>query len=63
MELPRFVVEAHEPRPMLHPSMSLRYRKRIHGRYDALQGENEARRVEVADTLWTLVDQITQTPA
>ena len=62
-ELQRFLAEAQEPPPMLHPSMALQYRKRVQQLYDALQGDDEARRVEAADTLRTLVDQIVLTPA
>ena len=62
-ELERFLAEAQEPPPMLHPSMALQYRRRVQQLYDALQGDDEARRVEAADTLRTLVDQIILTPA
>jgi len=62
-ELERFLAEAQEPPPMLHPSMALQYRRRVQLLYDALQGDDEARRVEAADTLRTLVDQIILTPA
>ena len=62
-ELKSFLAEADEPPPMLHPSMALQYRKRVQQLYEALQGDDEARRVEAADTLRTLVDQIILTPA
>ncbi len=62
-ELERFLADAQEPPLMLHPSMALQYRRRVQQLYDALQGDDEARRVEAADTLRTLVDQIILTPA
>lgn len=62
-ELRSFLAEADEPPPMLHPSMALQYRKRVQQLYDALQGDDDARRVEAAETLRTLVDQIILTPA
>jgi DNA invertase Pin-like site-specific DNA recombinase len=62
-ELRSFLAEADEPPPMLHPSMALQYRKRVQQLYDALQGDDEARRVEAAETLRTLVDQIILTPS
>jgi site-specific DNA recombinase len=62
-ELRSFLAEADEPPPMLHPSMALQYRKRVQQLYEALQGDDEARQVEAADTLRTLVNQIILTPA
>ncbi|WP_323033284.1 hypothetical protein [Paracoccus sp. (in: a-proteobacteria)] len=42
--------------------MALQYRKRIQQLYDALQDEDEGKRIEAADTLRSLVDQIVLTP-
>jgi len=61
-ELQRFLAEAQEPPPMLHPSMALQYRRRVQQLYDALQGDDEERRVEAAEVLRTLVDKIILTP-
>ncbi len=61
-ELELFLAEADEPPPLLHPSMALQYRKRVQQLYDALQDEDEGKRIEVADTLRSLVDQIVLTP-
>ena len=57
-----FLAEADEPPPLLHPSMALQYRKRVQQLYDALQDEDEGKRIEAADTLRSLVDQIVLTP-
>ncbi|KYO49583.1 recombinase family protein [Tistrella mobilis] len=61
-ELEQFLAEADEPPPLLHPSMALQYRKRVQQLYDALQDEDEGKRIEAADTLRSLVDQIVLTP-
>ena len=61
-ELELFLAEADEPPPLLHPSMALQYRKRVQQLYDALQDEDEGKRIEAADTLRSLVDQIVLTP-
>ncbi len=61
-ELELFLAEADEPPPLLHPSMALQYRKRVQQLYDALQDEDEGNRIEAADTLRSLVDQIVLTP-
>lgn len=62
IELEQFLAEADEPPPLLHPSMALQYRKRVQQLYDALQDEDEGKRIEAADTLRSLVDQIVLTP-
>ena len=61
-ELVTFLAEADEPPPLLHPSMALQYRKRVQQFYEALQDEEEEKRVEAADILRSLVDQIVLTP-
>ena len=61
-ELALFLAEAEEPPPLLHPSMALQYRKRVQQLYEALQDEEEEKRVEAADILRSLVDQIVLTP-
>jgi site-specific DNA recombinase len=61
-ELELFLAEADEPPPLLHPSMALQYRKRIQQLYESLQDEEEGKRVEAADTIRSLVDQIVLTP-
>lgn len=62
VELKHFLAEAEEPPPLLHPSMALQYRKRIQQLYESLQDEEEGKRVEAADTIRSLVDQIVLTP-
>src|SRR5690606_6198325 len=61
-ELKNFLAEADEPPPLLHPSMALQYRTRVQQLYDALQDEDEGKRIEAADTLRSLVDQIVLAP-
>ena len=61
-ELAEKLANADEPPPLLHPSMALQYRKRVQQLYDALQDEDEGKRIEAADTLRSLVDQIVLTP-
>lgn len=61
-ELRAFLAEAEEPPPLLHPSMALQYRKRVQQFYEALQDEEEKKRIEAADILRSLVDQIVLTP-
>ena len=48
-ELVTFLAEADEPPPLLHPSMALQYRKRVQQFYEALQDEEEEKRIEAAD--------------
>ena len=61
-ELALFLAEADEPPPLLHPSMALQYRARVQQLYEALQGEDEAQRIEAAGILRSLVDKIVLTP-
>ncbi|MXO02507.1 recombinase family protein, partial [Shinella zoogloeoides] len=61
-ELVTFLAEADEPPPLLHPSMALQYRKRVQQFYEALQDEEEEKRIEAADILRSLVDKIVLTP-
>lgn len=61
-EVEAFLAEADEPPPLMHPSMTQLYRSRVHGLYDALQGEDEEKRTEAADIVGTLVEDIVLTP-
>ncbi|VDS10511.1 Recombinase [Paracoccus haematequi] len=61
-DLEQFLTEADEPPPLLHPSMALQYRKRIQQLYESLQDDDEGKRIEAADTIRSLVDQIVMTP-
>lgn len=61
-ELALFLADAEEPPPLLHPSMALQYRKRVQQLYEALQDEEEEKRIEAADILRSLVDKIVLTP-
>ena len=61
-DLEQFLTEADEPPPLLHPSMALQYRKRIQQLYESLQDDDEDKRIEAADTIRSLVDQIVMTP-
>ena len=61
-ELKAFLAESEEPPPLLHPSMALQYRKRVQQLYEALQDEEEEKRVEAADILRSLVKEIVLTP-
>ncbi|WP_323010582.1 recombinase family protein [Paracoccus sp. (in: a-proteobacteria)] len=61
-DLTTFLAETDEPPPLLHPSMALQYRKRVQQLYEALQGDDEAQRIEAADILRSLVDKIVLTP-
>lgn len=47
---------------LLHPSMALQYHKRVQQLYEALQDEEEEKRIEAADILRSLVDKIVLTP-
>lgn len=61
-ELALLLAEAEEPPPLLHPSMALQYRKRVQQLYETLQDEEEETRIEAADILRLLVDNIILTP-
>ena len=61
-ELRTFLSEAEEPPPLLHPSMALQYRKRVQQLYEALQDEEEEKRIEASDILRSLLEKIVLTP-
>ena len=61
-ELTAFLADADEPPPLLHPAMAGQYRVRVQQLYDALQGDSEEQRLEAADVLRTLVEDIILTP-
>ena len=63
VELTSFLASAEEPPPLLHPAMALQYRLRVQQLYETLQDDSEERRIEAADVLRTLVEDIILTPA
>ncbi|MBN9431703.1 MAG: recombinase family protein [Bosea sp.] len=62
-ELTDFLAGADEPPPLLHPAMAGQYRLRVQQLYETLQDGSEERRIEAADVLRTLVEDIILTPA
>jgi len=60
-ELQQQVKTAHEPPPLLHPSMADLYRTKVEHLAEALQ--SDASRVEASDALRGLIDSIVLTPA
>ncbi|WP_296104720.1 zinc ribbon domain-containing protein [uncultured Agrobacterium sp.] len=63
LELKNFLAGADEPPPVLHPAMARQYRHRVQQLYETLQDDSEEQRVEAADVLRTLVEDIILTPA
>ncbi|GGB09893.1 resolvase [Brucella endophytica] len=61
-ELKTFLETADEPPPLLHPNMALQYRKRVQQLYETLQHNSEEKRMEAADAIRSLVDDIVLTP-
>ncbi|WP_456763990.1 hypothetical protein [Bradyrhizobium sp. USDA 4463] len=61
-ELSAFLANADEPPPLLHPAMAGQYRLRVQQLYASLQNNSDEQRVEAADVLRTLVQQIILTP-
>ena len=61
-ELKQFLSGADEPPPVLHPAMAGQYRLRVQQLYETLQDDSEERRVEAAEVLRTLVEDIILTP-
>ncbi|MVA27881.1 recombinase family protein [Agrobacterium vitis] len=63
IELREFLATADEPPPLLHPAMAGQYRLRVQQLYETLQDDSEERRIEAADVLRKLVEDIILTPA
>jgi site-specific DNA recombinase len=61
-ELTDFLAGADDPPPLLHPAMAQQYRLRVQQLHDTLKDDSEERRVEAADVLRTLVEDIVLTP-
>jgi site-specific DNA recombinase len=61
-ELETFLQEADEPPPLLHPNMALHYRAKLDALYEALRHDTEARRMEAAEIIRSLVREIILTP-
>ncbi|KTT73842.1 recombinase family protein [Sphingomonas sanguinis] len=62
-ELTTLLSSADEPPPVLHPAMAKQYRLRVQQLYETLQDDSEEQRIEAADVLRTLVEDIILTPA
>ncbi len=61
-ELRRFLDDAVEPPPLLHPEMATYYRAQIAELSDALRETSEAKRMAAVDILRSLVNEIILTP-
>jgi len=61
-EISRFLADAVEPPPLLHPNMATHYRGQVEELYRALQEDSEAKRMAAADILRSLVKEIVLTP-
>ncbi len=61
-ELKQFLQDAEDPPPLLHPNMAHHYRRQIEELYQALQEDNDARRMTAADLIRSLVNEIVLTP-
>ncbi|MDQ0563725.1 hypothetical protein QO004_005541 [Rhizobium mesoamericanum] len=61
-ELTAFLSTADEPPPLLHPAMAQQYRKRIQQLYETLQDDCEEKRIEAANVIRSLVEDIILTP-
>jgi site-specific DNA recombinase len=61
-ELNAFLATADEPPPLLHPAMARQYRLRIQQLYETLQDDCEKKRVEAANVIRSLVEDIVLTP-
>lgn len=61
-ELSAFLTTADEPPPLLHPAMAQQYRKRVQQLYETLQDDSEEKRIEAANVIRSLVEDIILTP-
>lgn len=62
IELSRFLADADEPPPLLHPGMATFYRSQVEELHEALQEESEAKRLKASEILRSLVKEIILTP-
>ncbi|RWR26662.1 recombinase family protein [Sinirhodobacter populi] len=61
-ELTSFLAPTDEPPPLLHPAMAQHYRQRVQQLYETLQDDSEERRIEAAEVIRSLVEDIILTP-
>lgn len=61
-ELTAFLETADEPPPLLHPSMAQQYQFRVQQLYEALRDDSDDKRMEAADIIRSLVEDIILTP-
>ncbi|MDR6192713.1 hypothetical protein QE372_005047 [Agrobacterium pusense] len=62
-ELKDFLAPADERPPVLHPAMAGQYRLRVQQLHETLQDDSEEKRIEAADVLRTLIEDVILTPA
>ncbi|MCG7509065.1 recombinase family protein [Mesorhizobium sp. IRAMC:0171] len=61
-ELTSFLETVDEPPPLLHPAMAQQYRMRVLNLYEALQHDSEEKRMEAAEIIRSLVEDINLKP-
>ncbi|WP_448956660.1 recombinase family protein [Labrys neptuniae] len=61
-ELTRFLRDAEEPPPLLHPNMATHYRTQVEGLYSALRDDSHGQRIDAAEQIRSLMKEIVLTP-